>query len=106
MAAIQSEDPVAWHDNITDNPLLASENPNAYGVLNGWWRLRPGSLCIDRGAIINDTIGAYVNSLYPGYGWGNLSYSDARPDIGAAESNGENPAPLSPPSQNPLKPGR
>ena len=106
LAAIQAEDPIAWHDNITDNPGLASENPNSYGVINGWWHLRPQSTCINAGAMINDTVGAYVNSLYPGYGWGNLSYSDARPDIGASESNGENPAPLSPPSQNPLKPGR
>jgi hypothetical protein len=47
---------------------------------------------------VYDDNGAYVESLHPGYGWGNLSYAGTAPDIGAHESNGENPTPLSGPN--------
>lgn len=105
IAQIQALDPSAWFNNIGLDPLLVNEFPDAYGQFNGWWALRAGSPCIDRGAQVNDYIGAYVNSLYPGYGWGNLTYRDAAPDIGAYEVNGENPSPLSNPIQHRLGPG-
>jgi hypothetical protein len=105
IAGIQALDPSAWFNNIGLDPLLLNEYPDAYGQFNGWWALRAGSPCIDAGARINDYVGAYVNSLYPGYGWGNLTYRGTAPDIGAYEVNGENPSPLSSPIQRRLGPG-
>jgi hypothetical protein len=97
LSSLQSGNPVVWHNNIGLDPLLASEEPDSYGLSGGWWYLRSTSPCIDAGVVVNDEIGAYVQSLYPGYGWGNLSYSGSAPDIGAYEFNGENPAPPSAP---------
>lgn len=91
-------DPVAWHGNIYDDPLLFSENPDSYGLTSGWWHLRSNSPCIDSGSFIGDWIGAYVESRYPGYGWGNRNYVGSSPDIGAFEYNGGSTAPPSPPS--------
>jgi hypothetical protein len=85
LAQIEALDPIAWHNNIGLNPLLSSEYPDVYGLYNGWWELQAASPCVDAGAAINDTIGAHVNSLYPGYGWGNLTYYGSAPDIGADE---------------------
>jgi len=90
---LQSADPVAWANNTGANPLLASENPDQYGLFNGWWHLRSASPCINAGIPVNDAIGAYVESQYPGYGWRNLGYAGSVPDIGAFEVGGEAPAP-------------
>lgn len=100
--AIQVNDPLAWRANIGDVPMIASEFPDAYGP--GWWRLNPGSPCVDRGTLVDDANGAYVESMHPGYGWGNLDYLGTAPDIGAHESDGENPAPLSAPLQRRIVP--
>lgn len=99
LAGIQALDPAAWFNNIGLDPRLANEYPDAYGQFNGWWALQPGSPCIDAGAQVNDFTGAYVNSLYPGYGWGNLTHIGTAPDIGAFEANGENPSTISRPLQ-------
>ena len=102
IADIHNDDPIAWQNNIGDIPQLFSENPDAYGT--GWWHLSPTSPCVDRGRIIDDYNGAHVESLFPGEGWGNLTYLGTAPDIGAHESDGSNPAPLSAPNQNRLQP--
>jgi hypothetical protein len=85
----ESTSPVAWANNIGADPMITSESPDAFGMINGWWYLKEGSPCVDAGAPINDIIGAYVESLYPGYGWANMPYTGAAPDIGANEFNGE-----------------
>ncbi|MFH1366792.1 MAG: FG-GAP-like repeat-containing protein [Patescibacteria group bacterium] len=82
---IQNEDPVAWQNNLGADPLLISEDPDGFGLNNGWWRLKSGSPAIDGGRAINDSHGAYVETLYPGYGWSDLSYTGLTLDIGAAE---------------------
>ena len=66
--------------------------------MSGWWHLQPGSPCVDAGVIVDDWIGAYVESLYPGYGWGNRAYAGATPDIGAYEYNQEPTGPPGPPT--------
>ena len=98
LSTAQYTDPIAWANNIGEDPRLTNEYPDAYGLTNGWWYLQADSPCIDAGIPVYDTLGAYVESLYPGYGWGNLSYAGAAPDIGAHEFDGENPAPLSGPN--------
>ena len=98
---IQSNDPVAWAANTGVDPQIASEYPDAYGM--NWWYLQLQSPLIDRGMVVQDPNGSYVEELFPGQGWGNLGYLGTAPDIGAHESNGENPAPLSAPNQNRLK---
>jgi len=98
LSALQSADPVAWTGNIAEDPFIASEYPDQYGLFNGWWYLRETSPCIDAGIPVYDDIGASVESLHSGYGWGNLSYANGIPDIGAHEFEGENPAPLSGPN--------
>jgi len=93
---LQGADPVAWVGNIGDNPLIASEFPDEYGLASGWWRLRETSPCIDAGTPVYDENGAYVESLHPGYGWLSLTYMNDAPDMGAHESDGEeHPAPYS-----------
>lgn len=94
---IEAFDPQHWYDNISDRPMLISEDPDGFGLYSDWWHLRDDSPCIDRGAFVDDWIGAYVESRYPGYGWGNRSYSGARPDIGAHEYSLETTWPLPPP---------
>jgi len=86
--SVQSQDTTAWHDNIGTDPMLTSEAPDSYGLNSGWWYLRAGSPCIDAGAFMGalDTIGAYVESQAPGYGWDSLSVKGDAPDIGAYES--------------------
>ncbi|RJR31544.1 MAG: right-handed parallel beta-helix repeat-containing protein [Candidatus Latescibacterota bacterium] len=107
--AAQTLDNVAFFGNIEVDPLLASELPGSVGVFSDWWHLRENSPCIDAGAVVNDHNGAYVESYYaargePGYGWGNLPYMGAAPDIGAHEFTGENPAPFFGPRQNRVQP--
>lgn len=103
IADAQADDPVVWRNNRGDIPGLMSEDPDGYGP--GWWYLATDSPVIDRGVVVNDTNGEYVESLYPGYGWGGLGHLGTNPDIGAFESDGENPAPLTAPLQNKLEPG-
>ncbi len=103
IADAQNNDPIAWRNNIGDIPQLLSEDPDA--VYEGWWRIMPGSPCVDRGTIVDETNGAYVESLHPGYGWAGLDYSGTAPDIGAYETDLENPAPLSTPVQGRLQTG-
>jgi hypothetical protein len=102
VAEVQALDPIAWSGNIDLDPMLVSENPDAYEDV--WWHLQNNSPCIDAGTVVNDVIGAYVNSLYPGYGWGNITYRGNAPNIGAYESLGEAPAPVIAPTQNRLMP--
>lgn len=95
LSTLQAVDPTAWTGNRADDPMLTSEDPDGYGLANGWWRPREGSYCIDGGMIVDDHIGAEVESLFPGYGWTGLPFAGNAPDIGAFEFNGENPAPYS-----------
>jgi hypothetical protein len=95
--AAQGQDPIAWHGNTGIDPLIMSEDPDGYGLFEGWWHLSPNSQLINAGTWVDDAIGAYVESMSPGYGWGNLSYRGGAPDIGAHESSNEDPAPLSSP---------
>ncbi len=97
LGALEDSNPVAWANNHGSDPLLHSESPDTYGLTNGWWHVAEASPCIDGGIPVYDEIGAYVESLYPGYGWGNLTDVGLAPDIGAFEFDGENPAPLSGP---------
>jgi len=94
----QGQDPIAWHGNTGIDPMIISEDPDGYGLFEGWWHLSPSSQLINAGTWVNDTIGPYVESMSPGYGWGNLSYLGGAPDIGAHESSNEDPAPLSSPN--------
>jgi hypothetical protein len=96
--SVQSSDPVAWTNNHSLDPMLRSESPDAFGLTNGWWQLQDGSPCIDAGIPVYDEIGAYVESLHPGFGWGNLTYVGSAPDMGAHESGSEDEAPLSGPN--------
>lgn len=98
VADLEALDPVAWYGNISDNPRFVSEDPEVYGLTSGWWHLQPGSSCIDGGIVVDDWIGAYVESLHPGYGWGNRSYVGAAPDIGAYEHGEDVTGPPGPPS--------
>jgi hypothetical protein len=100
LSLVQGSDPVAWMGNIGSNPLIMSEDPDSYGIDNGWWYLRETSPCIDAGIVVSDANGATVQTMYPGYGWGTLPYSGAAPDMGAYEFGGENPMPLSGPNIN------
>jgi hypothetical protein len=102
--SVQAEDPVAWSGNIGDDPKLLSEDPDAFGLNNGWWHLMQGSPCIDAGVTVDDYIGAYVRSLNANYGWRNLAYGGVQPDIGAHEFNAENPSPIAIP-QITIRPG-
>jgi hypothetical protein len=97
---LSANDPTAWSGNIGLDPIIRSEDPDGYGLTNGWWRLSEGSPAIDAGVPVNDNLGAYVESLYPGYGWSNRPYGGAAPDMGAYEFNGEDPSPLSGPNIN------
>jgi hypothetical protein len=101
VAGIQANDPVAWAANVGLDPRLASEFPDAYG--QNWWYLQSQSPLVDRGMVVQDPNGAYVENLFPGYGWDDLGYLGSAPDVGAHESNGENPAPLSAPAQGRLR---
>jgi hypothetical protein len=100
--ACQSQDPVAWHDNIGADPLLRSERPDSHGLFNYWWRIQEGSPCIDAGIFPagGDPIVNHVNSLNtdPEYVWPELRYGGSAPDIGAYEYNSEDPTPMSAPS--------
>ncbi len=100
LSSAQGNDPYAWTGNISVNPLIVNEDPDSYGIEGGWWYLREGSPCIDAGVLVDDVIGTEVQTLYPGYGWGNLGYSGTAPDIGAFEFGGENNVPLSGPHIN------
>lgn len=104
LGGLESLDPVAWFANTGADPMLMSESPDSYGLFDGWWRLRSNSPCIDSGARIRDTNGSYVESLYPGYGWRDLSFAGTAPDIGAHEYTSEDPAPFLGPHQNRLQP--
>jgi parallel beta-helix repeat protein len=97
---LESDGSGSWANNIGNDPLLRSEDPNVYGISSGWWYLREGSPCIDAGMAIVDPNGSFMRDNYPGYGWGNLGYAGVAPDIGAYEFNGENPAPPIPPALN------
>ena len=97
LAQVQATDPVAWGGNIGSNPVLRSESPETFGLTNGWWQIQETSPCVNAGITVYDEIGAYVASLNPEFGWGNLTYAGSAPDIGAYELDGENPAPLSGP---------
>ncbi len=68
--------------NITDRPQFLSEDPES---VSNWWHLTASSPCIDAGVVVYDWIGAYVESRFPGYGWGFRSYVGTAPDIGAFE---------------------
>ena len=99
MPAVEAMNPadLNWNiftGNITDRPQLLSEDP--VNVTN-WWYLLATSPCIDAGVVVNDWIGAYVESRYPGYGWGNRSYVGTAPDIGAFEYGEEQSGPPGPP---------
>jgi hypothetical protein len=78
-------DPIAWHGNIEKDPLFVSYDPDTYGRYSNWWYLTNNSPCIDSGIEVDDTIGAYIESKYPGYGWDNLDYIGSAPDIGSYE---------------------
>lgn len=104
LTSLEAQDPVAWHDNTGINPLIVSEEPESYGLLDGWWYLLPSSRLINAGTWIDDTIGADVKLLHPGYGWDNLSYRGGAPDIGAHESPNEDRAPMSSPDAS-IRPG-
>lgn len=93
IATLQADGSGAWANSIGSDPMLYSENPDVYGISRGWWHLQPGSQCIDAGVAVVDSNGIYVETNYPGYGWGNLRYEGSAPDIGAYEVNGENPTP-------------
>ena len=82
---LEANDPTAWGGNISENPLLVSEDPDGAGIFSNWWNISAGSPCIDAGTYINDPIGAYVNSIYPGYGWDSLEVIGSQHDIGAYE---------------------
>jgi parallel beta-helix repeat protein len=89
LAEIEAADPTYWHDNITNLPDFVSYNPDSGDtLLTGWWHLQEGSACIDSGVsvAVHDTIGLYVESLYPGYGWDTLAWYGTAPDIGAYEA--------------------
>ena len=94
-------DPVfsaAWKNNIGADPMLALEKddpnktPDAFGLTSNWWFLRQGSPAINAGVAINDRNGQVAENEAidrgegPGYGWGNLTYVGAAPDIGANET--------------------
>jgi len=81
----ENEDPVAWANNIEEDPLLVSTEPDDYGLFNNWWHIQSGSPAIDAGIPVHDTNGEYVENLYPGWGWGDLPYNGDAPDIGAYE---------------------
>jgi hypothetical protein len=101
IAGVEANDPLAWFNNYGDIPQILSEDPDA--LYNDWWRLLPTSPCIDRGMVVNETNGAYVNAQHPGFGWADLEYLGTAPDIGAYETDVENPAPLSIPVQGRLQ---
>jgi hypothetical protein len=82
---LESSDPIAWRGNISLNPLLVSEDPDGYGKYLGWWHIQATSPCVDAGTYIDDPWGAYVNSIYPGYGWDSLAVIGSQHDIGAFE---------------------
>ena len=97
---LQSTDLEAWTDNHSLDPRLRSESPDVFGLTSGWWQLTEGSPCIDAGIPVYDELGAYVESLYPGHGWGNLTYIGSAPDMGAHELGSENETPLGAPYIN------
>ena len=77
-------DPEAWLNNIGVDPMFISENPDDPEHVNDWWCLQDGSPAINAGVVVDDTNGAHVNTIQPGYGWSNLIYNGL-PDIGACE---------------------
>jgi hypothetical protein len=97
ISALESDGTGQWANSIAGDPLMTSEDPDGYGLTRGWWRLRTGSPCIDRGMRVTDPNGAYVASNCPGYGWGSLAYQGSGPDIGAHEVGDEQPGPPVPP---------
>jgi len=82
--ALENDGSGSWANSIGGDPLFASESPDVYG--DNWWYLQSGSPCIDAGDNVNDTLGPYLENLYPGYGWDTLSYNGSEIDIGAYET--------------------
>jgi len=70
-----------WVGNISDDPDYAASSP----ATANWWHINNSSPCYDTGTPVDDTIGTYVEALYPGYGWDTLVWFGTAPDIGAYE---------------------
>jgi hypothetical protein len=86
LPAAAAASPTAFSGNLELDPLITSEFPDAVGLWSDWWHIKSNSPCFDAGTTsIVDTIGDYVESLYPGYGWSSLPYVGAAPDIGPYE---------------------
>lgn len=76
-----SPNSAAWQNNIAIDPMFV-DDPDSIDV---WWSIENDSPCINAGIGVDDHIGAQVETDYPGYGWGALSYVGDAPDIGAYE---------------------
>lgn len=63
--------------NIASDPMFNSENTSQAN----WWFLRSGSTLVDAGIVVIDPNAATG-------GWSQMTYSGARPDIGAYEAGG------------------
>jgi len=105
IAALEADGSGAWAHNIGSDPMFTSEDPDGYGLSNGWWHLQGGSQCINAGTPIIDANGPYAEANCPGYGWGNLSFQGPAPDIGANEQGYEPQGPPVPPALS-CNPGR
>jgi len=87
---INADDATAWLNNIWSDPVLLFRDPMSEGLAtSNWWYPCECSGVWNAGVVVDDTIGAHVDSLYPGYGWDTLVYYDGAPDIGAYQKPAE-----------------